>query len=126
MKPIVELDDADLSPRQNVRIEPHKEDPVRLSLDGIEVRLINLSVMGAAFIYSGELKRTEYPVRLTFTTNRQHVIDTSIQLVRSSRPEYAGQFQGLTLRDETLITAFIVRCQKRAIRRQNEISEKNI
>ena len=125
MKPTIELHEEEAGSRENVRIEPHKEDPVRLLLDGIEVALNNLSVKGAAFIFSCELKRADYPVKLIFKTNRECVIESRIQITRSIRPEYAGQFVGLTLRDETLITAFIVDCQKRAIRRQNDEEIKN-
>jgi hypothetical protein len=129
MKPIIEIDVDDEAPRQNYRVTPHEDDPVELKVAGVKVKIIDISAKGVAFYFNGEAKKSEYPILLTFETDRAYEMQCSLKLIRRDKPEYSGEFIDLSERDVSRLTSLIVDCQKRAIHRgklqQNEESEES-
>ncbi len=117
MKPIIEIDLDDEAPRQNYRVSPHEDDPVELKVAGVKVRIIDISAKGVAFYFNGDAKKSEYPIELSFETDRAYEMQCNLKLIRRDKPEYSGEFIDLSERDITRLTSLIVDCQKRAIHR---------
>lgn len=126
MKPRVELELDEQQQRMNYRVKPAVDDRVTLTIQGNQVRIINLSVQGVAFFYTGPLEGPDYPAELHFTTDKAYSIATTIHLIRRQPPEFSGEFIDISEREASQISTLIMECQKRAIRRKRQQSKNKL
>lgn len=120
MKPVIEFEDDEQSQRQNFRVKPHPQDPVKLKISGTEVTIVDISAKGVSFTYSGLLKGSDVPFQLAFKTDKVYVVSGQVTVVRKRKNEYSGHFGGIDEKDIAHIASLIIECQKRDIRRRKE------
>lgn len=116
-KPIFEVEGLDETNRGEYRLRPSEHDIIRLFIAGKEVEVDNISANGIAFKFSGKVKLATYKVVLELELDGAYKIECAIKILRQDLPIYSGVLIDLTPKESRIIGEFIIKGQKRAIRK---------
>ena len=125
MKPVIEFEEDANHPRQNYRVKPMPNDPIKLLVAGREMEIIDLSVKGVAFRYAGETKQPSYPIELLISVGRRYQVACELRIVRHQDDMVSGVFEALSARDETVLNKLVMALQRRDIREATKRKDDN-
>ncbi|RAU19658.1 hypothetical protein DN062_00825 [Nitrincola tibetensis] len=119
MKPQISLPDNKDDERRAYRMVPVQQDPIVLFVDQHKVELQDLSTRGVAFMTSQPLQGGQHKAKFSFLLEGKDItLHCRIDIVHKSTTRYAGKLVDLDVKDEKLLSQFILQCQKDAILRQ--------
>jgi|GEM_PF-1566860 len=97
----------------------HQEDIGKINVEvaGHEVELLDLSDLGMGFRCDAEIGDGARAV-LKFELHRPIQIETTVVIRRRQNDQYGTEFETIGVAEQRAVSAFLMECQKAAIRRQ--------
>lgn len=106
--------------RRDYRVEPSAQIPIRLSISGVMVTLIDISANGVSFEPSAQIQLSGDSTNLTpaliYLGQEHHPIPVSLELISQNERSVRCHIVHHTLGSQKILSRFIVKQQKLQIR----------